>query len=152
MMGEYCRLVQWWRKVMKSGKNRLQFYFAWHEFHIKSPRLEPGRTIITTDGAAVAQAISSWVPTAGGPGSRPGSVWDLCWTKRHWGRFTPSTSVSHASHHSTNFAIIIITRGWHSRPICGRSAVWTQYDTTLHNFYYLFELQMGFHPVAVLRQ
>jgi hypothetical protein len=37
-------------------------------------------------------------------------MWGL-WTKRHWGRFSPSTSVSPASHHFTNFSIIIITRG-----------------------------------------
>jgi hypothetical protein len=30
---------------------------------------------------------------------------------------------------STNFSIIIITRGWHSRPIGGRSAEWTQLDS-----------------------
>jgi hypothetical protein len=32
----------------------------------------------------------------GGPGSHPGSMWGLWWTKRHWGRFSPSTSVSPA--------------------------------------------------------
>jgi hypothetical protein len=41
-------------------------------------------------------------------------------------------SVSPANHHSTNFSIIIITRGWHSRPISGRSAEWTQMDSTPH--------------------
>jgi hypothetical protein len=34
--------------------------------------------------------------------------------------------------HFTNFSIIIITRGWHNRPISGRSAEWTQLDFTLH--------------------
>jgi hypothetical protein len=34
-----------------------------------------------------------------------------------------------ANHHSTNFSIIIITRGWHNRPIGGRSAEWTQLDS-----------------------
>jgi hypothetical protein len=48
-------------------------------------------------------------------------VW---WTKRHWGRFSPSTSVSPANH-STNFSIIIITRGWRNRPLSGRSVEWT---------------------------
>jgi hypothetical protein len=33
-------------------------------------------------------------------------------------------------HHSTNFSIIIITQGWHNRPIGGRSAKWTQLDST----------------------
>jgi hypothetical protein len=71
-----------------------------------------------------------WLVT-GFPPRRPGfastqSMWDLWWTKWHWGRFPPSTSVSPANHHSTNFSIIIITRGWHNRPIGGRSAKWTQ--------------------------
>jgi hypothetical protein len=32
-------------------------------------------------------------------------VW---WTKWHWGRFSPSTSVSPANSHSTDFPTIII--------------------------------------------
>jgi hypothetical protein len=80
-------------------------------------------------GHAVAQAVSRWLPTAAG--SRPGSMWGLWWTKRHWGRFSPSTSISPAIH-STNLSIIIITRGWHNRPIGGRSAEWTQLDSTPH--------------------
>jgi hypothetical protein len=42
-------------------------------------------------------------------------MWGLWWTKQHWGRFSPSTSVSPANH-STSFSIITITRVWHSRP------------------------------------
>jgi hypothetical protein len=56
-------------------------------------------------------------------------MWGLWWTKRHWSRFSPSTSVSPVKH-STNFSIIIITRGWHNRPIGGRSVEWTQLDST----------------------
>jgi hypothetical protein len=40
------------------------------------------------------------------------------------------TSVSLANHHSTNFSIIIITRGWHNGRISGRSAEGTQLDST----------------------
>jgi hypothetical protein len=40
------------------------------------------------------------------------------------GQFFPSTSVSPANH-STDFSIIIITRGWHNRPLSGRSVEWT---------------------------
>jgi hypothetical protein len=47
------------------------------------------------------------------------------------GRFSPSTSVSPANH-STNFSIIIITHGWHNRPVSGHSAEWTQMDSTPH--------------------
>jgi hypothetical protein len=55
----------------------------------------------------------------------------LWWTKRHTGRFSPSTSVSPANH-STNFSIIIIIQGWHNWFIGGRSAEWTQLDSTPH--------------------
>jgi hypothetical protein len=51
-------------------------------------------------------------------------MWVLWWTKRHWGRFSPSTSVSPATY-STDFSIIIITRGWHNRPLSGRNVQWT---------------------------
>jgi hypothetical protein len=46
-------------------------------------------------------------------------MWDLWWTKWHWGRFSPSTSVSPANPHSTDCStviIIIIIRGWYNRP------------------------------------
>jgi hypothetical protein len=33
------------------------------------------------------------------PGFNPGQImWDMWWTERHWGRFTPSNSVSSATH------------------------------------------------------
>jgi hypothetical protein len=67
-------------------------------------------------GRAMAQAISRWrslgslASHRGGPGSKPGlGMWDLWWTKRRWGRFSPSTSVSTANLHSTNFSAITIT-------------------------------------------
>jgi hypothetical protein len=37
-----------------------------------------------------------------------------------------------ANLHSINFSIIIITRAWHNMPISGRSAEWTQLDSTPH--------------------
>jgi hypothetical protein len=43
------------------------------------------------------------------PRSIPGVVtWDLWWTKRHWGRFSPSTSVSPANRSTDCFTLIII--------------------------------------------
>jgi hypothetical protein len=36
-------------------------------------------------------------------------MWDLWWTKWRWGRVSPSTSVSLANFHSTNFSTITIT-------------------------------------------
>jgi hypothetical protein len=74
---------------------------------------------------------------------RPGSVWDLWWTKRHWGRFSLSTSVFPANHHSTNFSIIIITRGWHNRPIGGRSVEWTQLDSTPHYTKFILSIYLS---------
>jgi hypothetical protein len=73
-------------------------------------------------------------PTGREPGQ---SMWLLWSTKWPWGMFSPSTSVSLANHHSTNFSIIIITRFWHNRHIGGRSAEWTQLDSTPHytNFF-----------------
>jgi hypothetical protein len=73
-------------------------------------------------GCAIAQAVSRWLPTAAAPGSRPGRACGVCGGQS-------GTSVSPANHHSTNFSIII-TRGWHNRPIGGRSAEWTQLDST----------------------
>jgi hypothetical protein len=44
--------------------------------------------------------------------------WDLWWTKWHWGRFSPSTSVSPANLHSTNYSTItlIYHLGLYNRP------------------------------------
>jgi hypothetical protein len=81
-------------------------------------------------GRAVAQAVSRWFPTATARVRVRAACGGLWWTKRHWGRFSPRTSLSPANHHSTNFSIIIITRGWHNRPIGYRSAEWTQFDST----------------------
>jgi hypothetical protein len=83
-------------------------------------------------GRAVAQAVSRWLPTEAAQVRVREGICGLWWTKRHWGRFPPSTSVSPANHHSTNFSIIIITRGWHNRPTGGRSAEWTQLDSNPH--------------------
>jgi hypothetical protein len=45
----------------------------------------------------------------GGPDSSPDQViWDVLWTKWHWGRFSPSISVSPANLHSTNCSTITI--------------------------------------------
>jgi hypothetical protein len=52
----------------------------------------------------------------------PGQVmWDLWWTKWHWGRFSPSISVSPANSHSISCSTLIIVRGWYSGPtVCHR--------------------------------
>jgi hypothetical protein len=50
------------------------------------------------------------------------------------GHVFPNTSVSLVNR-PTNFSIIIITGGWHNKPISGRSADWTQLDSTPHHPY-----------------
>jgi hypothetical protein len=40
-------------------------------------------------------------------------MWDLCWTKWHWGRFALSISVSSVNFRSTNCSIFI-TWGWYN--------------------------------------
>jgi hypothetical protein len=45
----------------------------------------------------------------GGTASGPGQVmWDLWWTRWHWGKFSPSISVSLANSHSTDCSTLII--------------------------------------------
>jgi hypothetical protein len=58
-------------------------------------------------GRAIAQAVSRWLPTAAAR-VRSQIMWDLWWTKWHWGRFSPSTLVSPANPHSTDCSIIIV--------------------------------------------
>jgi hypothetical protein len=79
-------------------------------------------------------------------------MWALWWTKQHKGRFSPSILVSLASHYSTNFSIIIITRGWHNKPIGSRSAEWTQMDSTPHytNLKKNLWTDKQFHPRNIL--
>jgi hypothetical protein len=71
----------------------------------------------------------------GGPGSIPGQVmWDLWWTKWHWGRFSPNTSVSPANFHSTDCSTLIVYHpGWYNRPNIGRRTKWTQSYPTPRN-------------------
>jgi hypothetical protein len=64
---------------------------------------------------------------AGSPASSLGQVmWDLWRTKRHWGRFRPSTSVSPASH-STDWSTLsrpngsIRTKGAQSHSLQGKT-------------------------------
>jgi hypothetical protein len=69
-------------------------------------------------------------------GSSPGHViWDLWWTKWHWGRFSPSTERSPANSHSTDCSTLIIYHpGWCNRPVSGRRTKWTQSHLTTRNW------------------
>jgi hypothetical protein len=73
-------------------------------------------TTTNSIGRAVAQAVSRWLPTAAAR-VRFRAACGVCGGRSGTGgRFSPSTSVSPANH-STNFSIIITTRGWHNRPL-----------------------------------
>jgi hypothetical protein len=111
-----------------------QFYYVCY------PLSERSRDSIV--GIATGYGMDQAVPKlkwlyAGFPQRRPGfgsgqSMWGLWWTKWHWRRFSQNNSVSPTNHYSTDFSIIIITRGWHNRPTGGRSAEWTQLHSTHH--------------------
>jgi hypothetical protein len=72
---------------------------------------------VSTEGRAVAQAVSRWLPTAAARVRVRAEHVRFLFDKAALGQGSPSTSVSSASHHSTKFSIIIITRGWHNRPL-----------------------------------
>jgi hypothetical protein len=62
------------------------------------------------NGRAIAQAVSRRLLTATARLQRSDLiVCDWWWRKWRWGRFSPSTSVSPANLHSTNFSTISIT-------------------------------------------
>jgi hypothetical protein len=59
-------------------------------------------------GRSAAKALSLRLPTAAAPGSLPVLfMLDMWWTERHWGRFSPSTSVALPIIHSINCSTII---------------------------------------------
>jgi hypothetical protein len=64
---------------------------------------------------------------SGDPGSSPGQImWNLWWTKWHWDRFSPSTTVSFPNHSISCSSLIIIHQsGLVQRPNSGRGTKWT---------------------------
>jgi hypothetical protein len=81
-------------------------------------------------GSVVAQAVSRCVPTAAARVLNR-TTYGLCRGQSGIGTdFLLVTSASTANH-STDFSNIMITRGWHNRPIGGRSAECTQLDSAL---------------------
>jgi hypothetical protein len=66
-------------------------------------------------------------------------MWDLWWTEWHWGRFSPSISVSPANFHSADCSTSIIyhpaiTRGWYNRSVSGRRTKWTRSHSTSEKY------------------
>jgi hypothetical protein len=94
------------------------------------PILFPFLILVLLIDRAVAQAVSRWLPHAGGPDSPTDRACGVCGGQSGTG--AGFLRVLLANHHSTNFSTIIITKGWHNRPIGGRSAEWTQLDFTPH--------------------
>jgi hypothetical protein len=83
--------------------------------------------MLLAEGRVIAQAVSRSHPTAAA------RVWSSGICGGQSGRFSPSTSASPATLHSTKFSIIMITQGRYNRPtISGRRAEWTQLDSTPH--------------------
>jgi hypothetical protein len=103
--------LSWWqcRKLNKEEKRYwLSQLAAWSKV-TNMDSLMWSLSKSTTQGRAIAQAVSRWLPTAAVRGSNPGLVtWDLWWTKWRWGRFSPSTSVSSANLHSNNCSTITL--------------------------------------------
>jgi hypothetical protein len=77
--------------------------------------------MLNFNGRVIAQAVSRRPPTAG-----------LLWTKWHWGRFSPSTSVSPANSHSTNCSTIIFI---YRLGLVQQAKQWPTYqvDSVLHH-------------------
>jgi hypothetical protein len=83
------------------------------------------------NGRAIAQAVSPWLPTAAARvRARSGHVGFVV-EKVALGQVF-SEYFGFPANHSTNFTVIIFTRGRYNRPIGGRRAEWTQLDSTLH--------------------
>jgi hypothetical protein len=62
-------------------------------------------------GRAIALAVTRRLATAAARLRALVVMWDLCWTKWQWGRFSPGTSVSLANSHSTDCSTFIYHPG-----------------------------------------
>jgi hypothetical protein len=79
------------------------------------------------NGRAIAQAVSCRLPTAAARVRSRVVMWDLWWTKWHWGRFSQCTSISAVNSHSTKCPIPIYHPGQVTvGPISGRRTKWTR--------------------------
>jgi hypothetical protein len=69
-------------------------------------------------GRTIAQAVSRWLPTAAARVPARVKTCGICGGQSDTGgRFSPSTSVSPANLHSSNYSIISIIWDWYNRPI-----------------------------------
>jgi hypothetical protein len=84
---------KWWVEPLICGRLQNGKFYMLHALLTRYL----GHFLTSTEGRAIAQAVSRWLPTAA-----VRVMWDLCWTKWRWGRFSPSTSVSPANLYSTS--------------------------------------------------
>jgi hypothetical protein len=93
------------RKKTSQSSNIKYFKLTVHYFFEKVSNKNETHNVSrrNKEGRAIAQAVSRWFSTAA---ARIRAQRDLWWTKWCWGRFSPSTSVSPAYLHSTNFSVI----------------------------------------------
>jgi hypothetical protein len=71
-----------------------------------------------------------------GLGSIPGQVmWDLWWTKWHWGSFSRVLTFPPANSHSIDCTTFVVMYhpGWYNRLISGRRTKWSQSHRTRRN-------------------
>jgi hypothetical protein len=83
---------------------------------------EEGHSEITFKGRALAQAVTLWLPTLAARVPVRAKHVEFVVDKAALGQVFSKYFGFPCYHHSTNFSIIIITRGWHNMPIGGRSA------------------------------
>jgi hypothetical protein len=91
-----------------NGKMMYELKSKWIMWGTRSKRRIDGMKIFINKPR---HSLGGYSPAShrGVPGLRPSQVmWDLWWTKWHWGRFSPSTSVSPANSPSTNSNTLII--------------------------------------------
>jgi hypothetical protein len=82
-------------------------------------------------GRAVAQALSCWFPTTAARVRAMSGHVGFVVDKVALGQvFSWVLRFSPANHHSTKFFFIILTQGRYNRPVCGRCAEWTLWDST----------------------
>jgi hypothetical protein len=93
----YCKVERFMSdEVARMWKEMIMAYCRYYAIIIVK-RLKNSQRI--SDWPTARPCHTSLASNSGDQGSSPGQVmWDLWWTKWHWGRFSRSTSVSSATH------------------------------------------------------
>jgi hypothetical protein len=85
-------------------------------------------TLRAKRGRAVAQAVSRWLPTAAARVRSRSEHVGFVVEKAALGQVFSGYFGFPCQSSFTNFSLIIISRGWHNKPIGGLSGEWTQLD------------------------